>query len=172
MPDFAQAPSLAASSANGAVIKVENVARCFIRPARPTSARLPTSNWTSPRRVCHGGRPQRLRQIDFAQTDRRILPVFGRSDSFSRRRSARSQYQVGYVPQESKLFPWLTVEENVGFGLSPSAYSQSGPRAADDYLSSSPGSRASKNIIPRNSPAAWANGLRSSARSLTNRRLY
>ena len=38
--------------------------------------------------------------------------------------------RVGYVPQESKLFPWLTVEENVGFGLSPKRFSQSGPRAA------------------------------------------
>ncbi len=33
--------------------------------------------------------------------------------------------KVGYVPQESKLFPWLTVEENVGFGLDSKRY----PRA-------------------------------------------
>ena len=30
--------------------------------------------------------------------------------------------KVGYVPQESKLFPWLTVEDNVGFGLDPKRY--------------------------------------------------
>jgi ABC-type nitrate/sulfonate/bicarbonate transport system ATPase subunit len=32
--------------------------------------------------------------------------------------------RVGYVPQESKLFPWLTVEENVGFGLDSRRYSR------------------------------------------------
>jgi NitT/TauT family transport system ATP-binding protein len=32
--------------------------------------------------------------------------------------------KVGYVPQESKLFPWLTVEENVGFGLDAKRYSR------------------------------------------------
>jgi len=32
--------------------------------------------------------------------------------------------RVGYVPQESKLFPWLTVEENVGFGLDSKRYSR------------------------------------------------
>jgi NitT/TauT family transport system ATP-binding protein len=32
--------------------------------------------------------------------------------------------KVGYVPQESKLFPWLTVEENVGFGIDPKHYSR------------------------------------------------
>ncbi|MBM4260194.1 MAG: ABC transporter ATP-binding protein [Deltaproteobacteria bacterium] len=31
--------------------------------------------------------------------------------------------KVGYVPQESKLFPWLTVEENVAFGLDSKGYS-------------------------------------------------
>jgi len=30
--------------------------------------------------------------------------------------------KVGYVPQESKLFPWLTVEQNVGFGLDSRRY--------------------------------------------------
>lgn len=32
--------------------------------------------------------------------------------------------KVGYVPQESKLFPWLTVEQNVGFGLDAKRYSR------------------------------------------------
>ncbi|HEY7221197.1 MAG TPA: ABC transporter ATP-binding protein, partial [Candidatus Binatia bacterium] len=32
--------------------------------------------------------------------------------------------RVGYVPQESKLFPWLTVEENVGFGLDSKRYTR------------------------------------------------
>src|SRR5262245_60650488 len=32
--------------------------------------------------------------------------------------------KVGYVPQESKLFPWLTVEDNVAFGLDSKAYSK------------------------------------------------
>ena len=32
--------------------------------------------------------------------------------------------KVGYVPQEGKLFPWLTVEENVGFGLDSKRYSR------------------------------------------------
>ena len=32
--------------------------------------------------------------------------------------------RVGYVHQESKLFPWLTVEENVGFGLDAKRFSR------------------------------------------------
>jgi NitT/TauT family transport system ATP-binding protein len=32
--------------------------------------------------------------------------------------------KVGYVPQESKLFPWLTLEENVAFGLDAEKYSR------------------------------------------------
>ncbi len=32
--------------------------------------------------------------------------------------------KVGYVPQESKLFPWLTLKENVAFGLDSKRYSR------------------------------------------------
>ena len=32
--------------------------------------------------------------------------------------------KVGYVPQESKLFPWLTMEENVAFGLDSRRFSK------------------------------------------------
>jgi NitT/TauT family transport system ATP-binding protein len=42
--------------------------------------------------------------------------------------------RVGYVPQESKLFPWLTVEENVGFGLDPKRYSRADREHQVDYF--------------------------------------
>ena len=42
--------------------------------------------------------------------------------------------RVGYVPQESKLFPWLTVEENVGFGLSPKRFSKADRERQVDYF--------------------------------------
>ena len=38
--------------------------------------------------------------------------------------------KVGYVPQESKLFPWLTVEENVAFGLDSKALFETRTRRA------------------------------------------
>lgn len=42
--------------------------------------------------------------------------------------------KVGYVPQESKLFPWLTVEENVGFGLDPKRYSRADREQQVNYF--------------------------------------
>ena len=41
---------------------------------------------------------------------------------------------VGYVPQESKLFPWLTVEENIGFGLDAKRYSRPGRERQVQHL--------------------------------------
>ena len=42
--------------------------------------------------------------------------------------------RVGYVPQESKLFPWLTVEENVGFGLNPKRFSRADRQRQVSYF--------------------------------------
>lgn len=44
--------------------------------------------------------------------------------------------KVGYVPQESKLFPWLTLEENVAFGLDSRRYSrEERERRASQFIS-------------------------------------
>lgn len=43
--------------------------------------------------------------------------------------------RVGYVTQDSKLFPWLTVEENVGFALGVRGYSKAKQRQLlEEYL--------------------------------------
>jgi NitT/TauT family transport system ATP-binding protein len=42
--------------------------------------------------------------------------------------------KVGYVPQESKLFPWLTVEENVGFGLDTKRFPRPARERQVDYF--------------------------------------
>src|ERR671919_2717498 len=42
--------------------------------------------------------------------------------------------KVGYVPQESNLFPWLTLEENFGFGLSPKRYSRTDKQRQVSYF--------------------------------------
>ncbi len=76
--------------------------------------------------------------------------------------------KVGYVPQESKLFPWLTVEENVAFGLDSKAYSKEERDAARAATSSSwPDWPVLRNVIPRSSPAAWPSAPPSSAPSPT-----
>jgi ABC-type nitrate/sulfonate/bicarbonate transport system ATPase subunit len=62
--------------------------------------------------------------------------------------------KVGYVPQESKLFPWLTVEQNVAFGLDCKPYSQNAPIACATSFNS-PGWLDSRSVTQRSSPAVW-----------------
>ena len=62
--------------------------------------------------------------------------------------------KVGYVPQESKLFPWLTVEENVGFGLDSKRYPREKREQQGSSSSSSPVWLDSRSIIRPSFPAA------------------
>jgi ABC-type nitrate/sulfonate/bicarbonate transport system ATPase subunit len=125
MPDLAQTASESAPSQNGAVIRVQNVSKVFHTPSRANLGALSAI------------------ELDIRPGE--FVTVVGPSGcgkstllkliaGFSACSAGRILFQgeevrglntkVGYVPQESKLFPWLTVEENVGFGLDPKHYSR------------------------------------------------
>jgi NitT/TauT family transport system ATP-binding protein len=108
---------------DGPVIQVENVSKAFRTPGEGTIGAL--------------------HDIDLNVHAGEFVTVVGPSGcgkstllkliaGFSAPSSGRILFQgeevhglntkVGYVPQESKLFPWLTVEENVGFGLDSKRY--------------------------------------------------
>ncbi len=108
------------------VIRVENVSKLFRTPTEGTIGALQDISLTIP----HGefvtvvgpsgcGKSTLLKLIAgfSAPSAGRIL--------FQGEEVRGLNTKTGYVPQESKLFPWLTVEENVGFGLDPKRY----PRA-------------------------------------------
>ena len=125
MPDPAQTATESEPSRNGFVIRVQNASKVFQTPSQANLGALTG--------------------IDLDIRAGEFVTVVGPSGcgkstllkliaGFSACSAGRILFQdeevhglntkVGYVPQESKLFPWLTVEENVGFGLSPKRYSR------------------------------------------------
>jgi NitT/TauT family transport system ATP-binding protein len=110
---------------DGVVIRVENVSKLFRTPTEGTIGAL--------------------QEIDLNISHGEFVTVVGPSGcgkstllkliaGFSAPSAGRILFQgeevrglntkTGYVPQESKLFPWLTVEENVGFGLDSKRFSR------------------------------------------------
>ncbi len=75
------------------------------------------------------GRYQALERVDFACRDGEFVAIVGRSgsgkSSFLNAIAGLLPYEgkvrvlesMGYVFQRHALFPWMTVEENIGFGL-------------------------------------------------------
>jgi NitT/TauT family transport system ATP-binding protein len=107
------------------VIQVENVSKLFRTPNEATIGALQDINLS----ISHGefvtvvgpsgcGKSTLLKLIAgfSAASVGRIL--------FQGEEVRGLNTNVGYVPQESKLFPWLTVEENIGFGLDAKRYSR------------------------------------------------
>jgi len=125
MADTAIQTRLEDQTRDAAVIRVENVSKLFRTPSDKTIGALQEIS------------------VDIRHSE--FVTVVGPSGcgkstllkliaGFSAPSSGRILFQgdevrglntkVGYVPQESKLFPWLTVEENVGFGLDSKRYSR------------------------------------------------
>jgi NitT/TauT family transport system ATP-binding protein len=125
MPDLAQARSHPAPGANGAVIKVDNVCKAFQTPSQASLDALANIQLD-----IHPGEFVTIVGPSGCGKSTLLKLIAG----FSACSAGRILFQgdevrglntkVGYVPQESKLFPWLTVEENVGFGLSTKRYSR------------------------------------------------
>src|SRR5215468_1962327 len=107
------------------VIQVENVSKLFRTPSEGTIRALQSISLNVP----HGEFITVVGPSGCGKST--LLKLIA---GFSPPSSGRILYQgeevrglntkVGYVPQESKLFPWLTVEENVGFGLDAKRYSR------------------------------------------------
>ena len=118
MPDLAQTASETAPSQNGAVIRVQNVSKVFHTPSQANLGALSAieldirpGEFVTVVGPSGCGKSTLLKLIAgfSACSTGRIL--------FQGEELRGLNTRVGYVPQESKLFPWLTVEENVGFGL-------------------------------------------------------
>ena len=135
MADLMPNPGTIAPLKNDAVIRVEKVSKVFQTPSRENL--------------------EALVDIELNIHDGEFITVVGPSGcgkstllrliaGFSPCSSGRILFQgeevrglntkVGYVPQESKLFPWLTVEENVGFGLSSRRFSRADRERQVNYF--------------------------------------
>src|ERR1041384_794641 len=124
MPDFSQATAHSAS-ATGAVIKVNNVCKIFQTPSQANLHALADIDLD-----IHAGEfvtivgPSGCGKSTLLKLIAGFSPCSSGRIMFQGEEVRGLNTKVGYVPQESKLFPWLTVEENVGFGLDSKQFSR------------------------------------------------
>jgi NitT/TauT family transport system ATP-binding protein len=113
------------TGANHFVIKVENVTKAFQTPNRGTmvaldniSLNIPSGEFITIVGPSGCGKSTLLKLIAG------LTPISGGRILYQGSEVEGLNTKVGYVPQESKLFPWLTLEENVAFGLDSKRYSR------------------------------------------------
>lgn len=125
MPDLAQTAAETAPDSRRPVIRVENVSKIFQTPTQTNLGAL-----TDIELDIHSGEfvtvvgPSGCGKSTLLKLIAGFSPCSSGRIIFQGEEVRGLNTKVGYVPQESKLFPWLTVEENVGFGLSPKQYSR------------------------------------------------
>ena len=69
----------------------------------------------------------------FERADRGSVRLGAKSSTTPTRYVAPDRRRIGYVPQDGSLFPHLSVEQNVGFGLAAArAAREAGRRTAGD----------------------------------------
>lgn len=125
MPDFAQAAAPASPRSAATVISVENVSKVFQTPAQQNlGALLDIDLDIGQGEFVTVVGPSGCGKSTLLKLIAGFSPVSAGRILFQGEEVRGLNTRVGYVPQESKLFPWLTVEENVGFGLDPKRYSR------------------------------------------------
>jgi NitT/TauT family transport system ATP-binding protein len=125
MPDLAQSPPEPGLTPSAAVINVEKVCKFFHTPSQANLGALVDIDLD----VCPGEfvtvvGPSGCGKSTLLKLIAGLSPCSAGRILFQSEEVHGINTKVGYVPQESKLFPWLTVEENVGFGLNPKRYSR------------------------------------------------
>ena len=156
------------------VIKVQNVSKIFHTPSQANLSALTDIELdVRPGEFVTVVGPSGCGKSTLLKLIAGFSPVFGRSDSLSRRRGTRPQYSSRLRASGEQALSLAHRRGKRRFRPRAPSVFPSGPRAAGRlFYQARRALAASKNIIPRNSRAAWASALRSSARSLTNRRLY
>jgi len=114
-----------AQSSNGQVIRVEKVSKAFQTRAEGQLLALDDVSFDIPygEFVTVVG-PSGCGKSTLIKLIAGLSPFFSGRILYEGEEVRGLNTKVGYVPQESKLFPWLTLEENVAFGLDPRRYSR------------------------------------------------
>ena len=135
MPDLAPSRAASGPAPSTAVIKVEKVSKFFQTPSQDNLGALVDIDFD----VCPGEfvtvvGPSGCGKSTLLKLVAGLSPCSAGRILFQSEEVHGINTKVGYVPQESKLFPWLTVEENVGFGLNPKRYSRADRERQVDYF--------------------------------------
>jgi NitT/TauT family transport system ATP-binding protein len=107
------------------VIQVENVSKAFQTPERGAMVALDNISLNVPygEFITIVG-PSGCGKSTLLKLIAGLTPISGGRILYQGAEVDGLNTKVGYVPQESKLFPWLTLEENVAFGLDSKRYSR------------------------------------------------